>query len=197
VSPYLNGHFELFAHLDHPTGVFRSNGLPGVNNDDICCEAQCGKCGGPGCGGRPGGSVRWCLCRFRLLPWPLISLALSEACSFVCPGPRKRGKIAGTQSLTSRLASVWPENGHRSAPQRRQVRRAVVEPFTTACYGRHTPCTRRRGMSPNPVGFLFVRIGYIYLFHSLVVITCYIVGKCTNARTSFVYVYNTSQPQCT
>ena len=134
MSPYLNGHFELFAHLDHPTGVFRSNGLPGVNNDDICCEAQCGKCGGPGCGGRPGGSVRWCLCRFRLLPWPLISLALSEACSFVCPGPRKRGKIAGTQSLTSRLASVWPENGHRSAPQHRQVRRAVVEPFTTACY---------------------------------------------------------------
>ena len=112
VSPYLNGRFELFALLDNPTGVFCSNGLPGVNKDDICCEAQCGDCGGPGCGGRPSGSVRWCLCRFRLLPWPLISLAFSEACSFVRPGARKRGKIAGTQSLTSRLASGWQENVH-------------------------------------------------------------------------------------
>ena len=64
VSPYMNGRFKLFAPLDNPTGVFCRNGLPGVNNDDICCEAQCGECGGRGCGGRPGGPVRWCLVLF-------------------------------------------------------------------------------------------------------------------------------------
>ena len=46
----------------------------------------------------------------------LLSLAFIEACSFVCPRPRKWEKIAGTQSLTSRLASVWPENVHFVAP---------------------------------------------------------------------------------
>ena len=88
MSPYLNDRLELSAPLENPTGVFCSNGLPGVNNDGICCEAQCGECGGPGCGGRRGGPVRWCLCHFRLLPLPLISLAaFNEACSFVYPGP--------------------------------------------------------------------------------------------------------------
>ncbi|CAN0456201.1 unnamed protein product, partial [Laminaria digitata] len=33
-----------------------SNDLAGVDNgDDICCEAQCGTCGGSGCRHRPGG----------------------------------------------------------------------------------------------------------------------------------------------
>ncbi|CAN0464048.1 unnamed protein product, partial [Scytosiphon promiscuus] len=38
-----------------------SNGLTGVQNEDICCEAECGTCGGNGCSKRPGGSVRWCM----------------------------------------------------------------------------------------------------------------------------------------
>ena len=38
-----------------------SNGVPGVQRDEFCCEAQCGTCGGSGCGQRPGGQVRWCM----------------------------------------------------------------------------------------------------------------------------------------
>ncbi|CAM9923420.1 unnamed protein product, partial [Laminaria digitata] len=38
-----------------------SNGLTGVDDgDDICCELQCGTCGGSGCRNRPGGTVRGC-----------------------------------------------------------------------------------------------------------------------------------------
>ncbi|CAN0483517.1 unnamed protein product, partial [Scytosiphon promiscuus] len=32
-----------------------SNGFPGFGNGPICCESQCGTCGGSGCSGRPGG----------------------------------------------------------------------------------------------------------------------------------------------
>ena len=147
----MNGRFELFAFLDNPTGVVCHNGLPGLEANGVCCEAQCGECGGLGCSSRPGGRVRWCRigfvsCLFRLLPCSLLSLANSEACSFACPGPRKRGKIAGTQSLTDRLASYGPENVHYSAPQRRQVRRAVCR-ATTGCYGRRMLCMRRSGRS--------------------------------------------------
>ena len=38
-----------------------SNGLAGVQNGDVCCHADCGTCGGRGCGGRTGGGVSWCL----------------------------------------------------------------------------------------------------------------------------------------
>ena len=38
-----------------------SNGLAGVQNGDVCCDADCGTCGGRGCGGRTGGGVSWCL----------------------------------------------------------------------------------------------------------------------------------------
>ncbi|CAN0575447.1 unnamed protein product, partial [Laminaria digitata] len=40
-----------------------SNGLSGVQaaNNPVCCEADCGTCGGSGCSGRPGGAVRCCL----------------------------------------------------------------------------------------------------------------------------------------
>lgn len=31
-----------------------SNGLPGVETDDICCVAACGVCGGVSCGNIPG-----------------------------------------------------------------------------------------------------------------------------------------------
>ncbi|CAN0532025.1 unnamed protein product, partial [Scytosiphon promiscuus] len=34
-----------------------SNGVPGVQQDDFCCEAQCETCGGRGCGERPGGKA--------------------------------------------------------------------------------------------------------------------------------------------
>ena len=37
-----------------------SNGLPGVQTDDICCSASCGTCGGRGCGSLPGGAPNCC-----------------------------------------------------------------------------------------------------------------------------------------
>ncbi|CAN0425466.1 unnamed protein product, partial [Scytosiphon promiscuus] len=36
-----------------------SNGLVGVQRDEICCDAGCGVCGGGDCGQLPGGSVSW------------------------------------------------------------------------------------------------------------------------------------------
>ena len=38
-----------------------SNGVPGVEADNVCCGPQCVTCGGPGCSQRPGGEVRCCL----------------------------------------------------------------------------------------------------------------------------------------
>ncbi|CAN0489811.1 unnamed protein product, partial [Scytosiphon promiscuus] len=49
-----------------------SNGLPGVQFGDVCCDASCGTCGGAGCGSRPGGSVRWCLLSTRAAVWTQI-----------------------------------------------------------------------------------------------------------------------------
>ena len=43
--------------LDMPE-VVCSNGLPGVEGDDVCCSAQCETCGGSGCRNREGGAVR-------------------------------------------------------------------------------------------------------------------------------------------
>ncbi|CAN0375307.1 unnamed protein product, partial [Laminaria digitata] len=40
---------------------FCGNGLAGVQKDDVCCDLECGECGGGGCGGRPGGDVSGCL----------------------------------------------------------------------------------------------------------------------------------------
>ena len=45
-------------HLLHVPGGICSNEVPGVERNGICCEAQCGTCGGLGCGRRPGGPVR-------------------------------------------------------------------------------------------------------------------------------------------
>ena len=64
VSLHFHGRFELLPPLDNPPGVVGSNGLPGVEANGVCCEAQCEQCGGPGCSLRPGGPVRWCLAVF-------------------------------------------------------------------------------------------------------------------------------------
>ncbi|CAN0523200.1 unnamed protein product, partial [Scytosiphon promiscuus] len=37
------------------------NGLPGVQDSDICCASSCKTCGGFGCARRDGGSVSWCM----------------------------------------------------------------------------------------------------------------------------------------
>ena len=42
-----------------PPGVC-SNGLSGVQFEDICCSLSCGTCGGLGCGGRDGGRDECC-----------------------------------------------------------------------------------------------------------------------------------------
>lgn len=41
-------------------GILASISDPLQFVDDICCPAACGKCGGPGCGSRPGGSSQCC-----------------------------------------------------------------------------------------------------------------------------------------
>lgn len=33
-------------------GIVCSNGVPGVERDNVCCVAACGECGGKGCGSR-------------------------------------------------------------------------------------------------------------------------------------------------
>ena len=37
-----------------------SNGLPGVELEDVCCPESCGTCGGVGCSSRPGGAYECC-----------------------------------------------------------------------------------------------------------------------------------------
>ncbi len=37
-----------------------SNGLPGVEQEGICCDINCGECGGAGCADRPGGASDCC-----------------------------------------------------------------------------------------------------------------------------------------
>ena len=115
VSMHLHCRFELLAPLDNPTGVVCSNGLPGVEANGVCCEAQCGECGGPGCGGRPGGPVRSCLAIFVSCLALCYYAPLAKRAVLFVPNPENGGKVAGTQSLTSWLASVWQENGHYSA----------------------------------------------------------------------------------
>ena len=79
------------AHLSCPEGQC-SNGLAGVqaadDDRDICCEEQCGTCGGSGCRNRPGGRVRSLLWAFPAFPMPHAS---KEKCGLICftSKPRK------------------------------------------------------------------------------------------------------------
>eukprot|EP00903_Cladosiphon_okamuranus_P007850 g7592.t2 len=42
------------------SGQTCDNGLPGVSQGDVCCEASCGTCGGSGCSGRGNGQDSCC-----------------------------------------------------------------------------------------------------------------------------------------
>ena len=64
LSPHSHRRIVLIASLDNSTDVFCSNGVVGIQEDDICCAAECGRCGGSRCGQLPGGPVRWCLAIF-------------------------------------------------------------------------------------------------------------------------------------
>ena len=72
VTPHVRRRYYV---LDMPKEVC-SNGVPGVERDGVCCEAQCGTCGGSGCAGRPGGPVRGCM---------LVSLVLNAYTVGVAP----------------------------------------------------------------------------------------------------------------
>ncbi|CAN0251350.1 unnamed protein product [Ascophyllum nodosum] len=37
-----------------------SNGFPGIQTRDVCCPMECGRCGGAGCAGLPGGTQECC-----------------------------------------------------------------------------------------------------------------------------------------
>lgn len=53
---------DLRATTRSTPPILCSNGVPGVETNGICCEAQCETCGGSGCDQRPGGkvgAVRW------------------------------------------------------------------------------------------------------------------------------------------
>ena len=110
MSSHLRCRLELLAPLDDPTEMVCSNGLIGVEDEDdgVCCEAQCGTCGGRGCAGRPGGRARWFL--------PLFVLSsgiahLSRSIKFMFVRDVETGiTIAGTEASTNRLATVCREN---------------------------------------------------------------------------------------
>ena len=121
LSPHSHGRFELFAPLGNPTEMFCSNGLIGVEDDDglVCCEAQCGRCGGSRCGRLPGGPVRWCLAIFVSYLSDHAPSA-KRAVLFVLRLDN-RGKVAGTQASTNSLATVLQERYTTQARQHRQV----------------------------------------------------------------------------
>ncbi|CAN0057819.1 unnamed protein product [Scytosiphon promiscuus] len=49
-----------FAH-----GMMCTNGLAGVQSDEVCCLEECGICGGVGCSQRPGGPLGCCMTELR------------------------------------------------------------------------------------------------------------------------------------
>ena len=121
MSLNLHYRFELLAPLDNPTEVVCSNGLPGVEANGVCCEAQCEECGGPGCSSCPGSRVRCCFVVFISCLAICYHAPLAKHAVLFVLNLENGGQGEGTQSLTSRLASGRQENGHYSAPQRRQV----------------------------------------------------------------------------
>ncbi|CAM9986910.1 unnamed protein product [Ectocarpus sp. 6 AP-2014] len=48
------------APVDEPTTGFGCSGDAGIQQEDICCEASCGTCGGVGCSGRGNGQDSCC-----------------------------------------------------------------------------------------------------------------------------------------
>ncbi|CAN0043397.1 unnamed protein product [Ascophyllum nodosum] len=61
--------------IDDPTC---SNGFPGIQTRDVCCSAECGRCGGRGCGSLPGGDKECCTS---------VILASTRSCSEVGMAP--------------------------------------------------------------------------------------------------------------
>ena len=39
--------------------------VDGFRKDDICCEKNCGQCGGSGCASAPGGALKCCSGKIR------------------------------------------------------------------------------------------------------------------------------------
>ncbi|CAM9985894.1 unnamed protein product [Ectocarpus sp. 6 AP-2014] len=52
---------EATPEPETPGTAFSCFGDAGILNDDVCCEAACGTCGGPGCTERPGGDDACCV----------------------------------------------------------------------------------------------------------------------------------------
>ena len=84
---------RICTSRETPTEMLCSNGVPGVQRDRFCCEAQCGTCGGSGCRGRPGGSVRCVLSYFVCCS--LFSRAFVNHADLFVTDPHKRGKSRG------------------------------------------------------------------------------------------------------
>lgn len=48
-------------HTSNTAAIPCSNGVSGIQSGDVCCSAECIKCGGSGCGRRPGGGEECCV----------------------------------------------------------------------------------------------------------------------------------------
>jgi len=137
------------APLETPTETICSNGLLGVERNGICCEAECGTCGGAGCAGRPGGSVRWCLLVVLSLALCYHATLANDAVLFV-PGLKKRGKCRRDPgpidclSFGSETCTTQPRNVGRFDKQWYSVR-------LVGRYGRRTLCARRTCISYREV----------------------------------------------
>ncbi|CAM9604115.1 unnamed protein product, partial [Ectocarpus sp. 12 AP-2014] len=67
--------------VSEPTGDVCSNGIPGIQSGDSCCLAECGACGGSGCGEFGGGLGEDNCCAVRIEEYgELCSVALAAPC---------------------------------------------------------------------------------------------------------------------
>ena len=162
-----------------------------MERNGICCEAECGTCGGAGCAGRPGGSVRWCLLVVLSLALCYHATLANDAVLFV-PGLKKRGKCRRDPgpidclAFGSETCTTQPRNVGRFDEQWYSLR-------LVGHYGRRTLCARRTCISLTVMFFFELGLG-IHSFmsspgfhHELVFGE---IRECLN----FFSVNNVSQP---
>lgn len=99
---HVYGRYDLFEPSGHSTAipeVVCSNGVHGVEQDSSCCAAECGTCGGSGCGQRSRGQVCWyTLSSLAFDGWYDRNVTFFYQASYDCKGPstEKASNIVGT-----------------------------------------------------------------------------------------------------
>ncbi|CAN0380772.1 unnamed protein product, partial [Scytosiphon promiscuus] len=74
------------------------NGISGVQDDDICCDASCGTCGGTGCAKRPGGPD---LCCIRRIAEAGMFCDTTNAAPCIIDGVSRESILLGRPVITS------------------------------------------------------------------------------------------------